>query len=465
MFDGNNWTKYSSNGISNSIYCTAIGKDGNKWFGSRFGVYMFDGTTWKHYTTADGLVENTVYSILIDKKGNKWFGTNEGLSKFDGTSWITYKDSLSNPKVYALDIDSIGNIWIGTNDGITKFDGTHWSKYYTMDQQIKQGLQNIDQYTIKDIAIDKQGNKWFCIDATGLKSGIYKFDNSNWTKISKSPTAIAIDQSDNLWFAELTNALRFNGSQWASYPLNSIVMSVTIDFQGDKWFGTNGAIWKFNDSNWTKYDTNNGLNGAYFSSIALEPQGRVWCGTSGYGIWTASPASMTVSSTALNIDYSAGSIATFDITSNTSWTVNSNKSWLTVSSLSGSNNSKITLTTEANPTTVARTAAITVSDGGLEYATITVTQAGSNTTNVESISDSHLIIYPNPVRNKIIISFSNPVIQKSVQIYSLNGIEFSSFVNKNTINEIDMSKYAPGVYFLKIITSDNGVLIKKIIKQ
>jgi len=242
-------------------------------------------------------------------------------------------------------------------------------------------------------------------------------------------------------------------------------MSVTIDSQGDKWFGTNGAIWKFNDSNWTKYDTNNGLNGAYFSCIALEPQGRVWCGTSGYGIWTASPTSMTVSINALNISYSSGSTATFDISSNTSWTVKSNKSWLTVSSPSGSNNSKITLTTEANPTTVARTAAITVSDGGLEYATITVTQADSNTTNIESISDSHLIIYPNPVNDKIIISFLNPVIQKSVQIYSLNGIELRSFVNKNNVNEIDMSKYAPGVYFVKIITSDNGVLIKKIIKQ
>jgi len=45
------------------------------------GVSKFDGKTWTHYTTSDGLVSNRVLSIAIDKEGNKWFGTDMGVTK------------------------------------------------------------------------------------------------------------------------------------------------------------------------------------------------------------------------------------------------------------------------------------------------------------------------------------------------------------------------------------------------
>lgn len=86
---------------------------------------------------------------------------------------------------------------------------------------------------------------------------------------------------------------------------------------------------------------------------------------------------VNVSTNSLGIGATESSIATFNITSNTSWTVSSNETWLTASPSSGSNNSSITLTAQANPSTTSpRTATITITGGN----TITVTQPAANAT-------------------------------------------------------------------------------------
>ena len=86
---------------------------------------------------------------------------------------------------------------------------------------------------------------------------------------------------------------------------------------------------------------------------------------------------VNVSTNTLGIGATEGSTATFNITSNTSWTVSSNQTWLSASPSSGSNNNTVTLTAQANPsTTTPRSAIITVTGGN----TITVTQPAANAT-------------------------------------------------------------------------------------
>jgi hypothetical protein len=88
------------------------------------------------------------------------------------------------------------------------------------------------------------------------------------------------------------------------------------------------------------------------------------------------PPVLTISTNALTIAYSAGSTATFDITSNIGWMVSGNQSWLTASITSGSNNATIMLSATANPTTADRTSLITVSGTGVADQIITITQEG-----------------------------------------------------------------------------------------
>jgi len=93
-----------------SVSSMAISKDGLAWFGfsrqvafdidpcgdrSDFdkerGVYRYDGKTWTHFTTDDGLVDNKICAITLDSSGNAWFGSfDKGVSRFDGDEWKTY---------------------------------------------------------------------------------------------------------------------------------------------------------------------------------------------------------------------------------------------------------------------------------------------------------------------------------------------------------------------------------------
>jgi len=101
---------------------------------------------------------------------------------------------------------------------------------------------------------------------------------------------------------------------------------------------------------------------------------------------------LTVSPTTLSISAAANSKATFNITSNISWTVSSNQSWLTLSGSSGSNNGSITVTAAANASSSSRIATITISGIGVTPQTIAVTQLDMNTIPTLSVSSQTLSV-------------------------------------------------------------------------
>ncbi len=99
---------------------------------------------------------------------------------------------------------------------------------------------------------------------------------------------------------------------------------------------------------------------------------------------TGSPATNCSTGTTLSVSPGAVSVAavanstgTFNVSSNTSWTVTDDQAWLTASPTSGSNNAAVTVTAQANTAAAARTATVTVSATGVASQTVSVTQAGT----------------------------------------------------------------------------------------
>ncbi len=91
-------------------------------------------------------------------------------------------------------------------------------------------------------------------------------------------------------------------------------------------------------------------------------------------------ASLVASPNALSVASAEGSMATFNVTSNTNWTVASDQSWLSVNPASGTGNSTLTVAAQANTTALARTATVTISGTGVASQTVTVTQAAGTAT-------------------------------------------------------------------------------------
>lgn len=175
--------------INEWVYGIDIDSRGQVWFGTEGGVTRFDGSTWQHWTHADGLgapnatnlphSQNTglgtrnrhdlsvsvqggesynpnyVFSVQVDENDQVWFGTwGGGVSRFDGSRWQTYTeaDGLAGNIVYSIAQDSGGNYWFGTNRGLSRFDGEKWLTYGK-----EEGLPGEDVYAL---AAGVDGDIW-----------------------------------------------------------------------------------------------------------------------------------------------------------------------------------------------------------------------------------------------------------------------------------------------------------------
>ena len=97
----------------NSPQSLGVDARGLVWFGTiTSGVYQFDGIGWAPHDRASGhLLSDYVTSIAGDSSGRTWFGTSYGLTVFDGSNWQTLL--MSNSGLGDNDVNFI----VVANDG------------------------------------------------------------------------------------------------------------------------------------------------------------------------------------------------------------------------------------------------------------------------------------------------------------------------------------------------------------
>jgi streptogramin lyase len=386
--------------------------------------------------------------------------------EFDSINWITY-DTI-NKQVSTIAADSHNNIWFGTHGaGVYKFNGIYWNNYQ---------YPYYNNIYVSSLAIDDNDNKWFGT----FTGGVMELNDTTWINytsdnglIYNAVTAVAIDVLGNLWFGTYDHGISmFDGSKWTNYNSNfgtydmqrDMIRSVAVDSCGNVWFGTYHGVLRFDGNNWSAFTLENGLSGDLVHNIAIDKQGNKWFRTDGGVSKMEEDPYITISTSLLNIPDSSNSTATFNIISNTSWNIVSNQSWLTLNKASGSNFGRVTVTASANQDNKERTATLTISGDGVTSKTILVIQA-KYVTGIENISDFNIQLYPLPVKDKLIISFSQPFSQASVVIYSLDGIQIYSSKIAQSITEVNMSGFVSGFYLVRIDLMDKGILTKKIIRQ
>ena len=181
QYDGNTFTQHLENvgkfyedSLQHNIVLS-ITEDllGNIWFTSlsHAGVSRFDGTTFTHFKTEDGLSDNFVRTSFCDRVGNIWIGThgvrNGGLDKFDGKTFTNFhktEDGIFHNNVSWIYEDKSGDLWLGS--GVTKltiFDGKHFKEFTSKDGE------RFDKIIF--IVEDAKGNIWF-----GNRDGLWRFD-------------------------------------------------------------------------------------------------------------------------------------------------------------------------------------------------------------------------------------------------------------------------------------------------
>lgn len=197
-------------------------------------------------------------------------------------SWISYT-CYNHINGFAVDADTV---WIGTDGGLEKrlSDGT------LIDQLDR--LDGLPHVTITDMAIDKNGIKWFVIN----NSGVASFDGISWTVFnalnSNLPSGFNYSNihsdpvTGHIWVGTGEGAAEFDGNNWVTYnPDNSglsykFVSDIAIDASGKVWMATWEGLNTLQGATWQVYKKNNsGIPGNFVNSVDIGLDGLVWVGT------------------------------------------------------------------------------------------------------------------------------------------------------------------------------------------
>ncbi|WP_020528763.1 ligand-binding sensor domain-containing protein [Flexithrix dorotheae] len=203
-YDGKSFTNITNEVSSARFFSVLEDSKGNLWFGSiGSGVYCYNGKSFQHFTTKEGLPNNEIVYIYEDKAGNIWFGANGGASRYDGKSFQnfmiegdsmiedrtgkTFPDFTRPPmEVNSIIEDKTGRLWFATRGNTFVYD----RKKFTILTHNNKPFTNV-----RTITEDKKGNIWL-----GGTDGLWRFDGSEFTNITRNFVGyIYEDKKGNIW--------------------------------------------------------------------------------------------------------------------------------------------------------------------------------------------------------------------------------------------------------------------------
>jgi ligand-binding sensor domain-containing protein len=192
------------------------------------------------------------------------------------------------------------------------------------------------------------------------------------------------------------------------------------------WIGTeNDGLTKFDGTNWTTYNTwNSQLPGDNVRSIAIDGNGAKWVGT---------------------VTYNYGGLAKFD---GINWIIyNVSNSGLPLYSVT-------TITIDENSTKWIGTDGMAVfNENGIP---VSVKEYIKTENNVK--------VFPNPVKDHFNIEIPAGMNISYIEIFTIQGNVIKSLKITNNQNSIDMRNLPGGIYIIRLHT-DQGVVVKKMVKQ
>ena len=287
------WTTYTvDEGLAdNEIGSILEDRQGNLWFGTKWGrVSRYDGT-WQSFDLLEGYQFQTgswgIRGMVEDRHGDLWFATEHGVVRYDGKNWTTYleEDGLAGPRVFALLEDSQQVMWFATSDGVSRFDGETWRTFTSADGLVADWIWSIYE--------DRQGRLWF-----GGTNGVTRLDGETFTSFTVDDGVplygevldMLVDRRGAMWFTTTVAALRLDEDGWTMYSMldneqediaGLIINQLMEDSAGNLWFVSTAGVSRYDGMTWTIYTSSDGLANDWSSAILEDGAGGLWFGTEG----------------------------------------------------------------------------------------------------------------------------------------------------------------------------------------
>jgi ligand-binding sensor domain-containing protein/signal transduction histidine kinase len=259
--------------------------DGYIWVGTDDGVARFDGARFVPFGLPEGLPNGPVRTLFGDSHGSLWIGSvGDGLMCWQAghLSTFTMANGLPSDSVGAIAEDNDGRIWIGTDAGLALWQDGHLAKF-----------DAAKEFLGKPITIlfkDSQGNIW--LGATG--AGVFEFHDGKFIALEDSavkellqdPHCLLVGKSGQIWIGAGDDfVLCRDGNEWRPYQIprhlsRSYVSSLAEEPNGTVWAGsTSEGLFEFKDHKITEVNAGSGLSDNAVESLLSDRDGNLWAGT------------------------------------------------------------------------------------------------------------------------------------------------------------------------------------------
>ena len=294
----------------NYVRALAQTRDGYLWVGSDDGVSRFDGVRFFSLGLQEGFQSGPVQVLFGDSQGALWVGgVGGGLSRWQRGRLRTFlvHDGLPSDSITALAEDNSGRLWVGTQAGLVVWQNGCVAP-----------LSGVEMFSGKPITTlfrDRNGTMW--LGASGL--GVFSYAENKFVQLRdpaldpllQDPHCLLVDHAGRIWIgAGDASVLCREGEQWRRFGIprhlaTRYISALTEEPDGTVWAGSVGeGLFQFKSGKLVAINASSGLSDNLVEALLVDREGKLWVGTHG-GLNRICPRNLSVLSHNEGLGYGA----------------------------------------------------------------------------------------------------------------------------------------------------------------
>ncbi|HEV2453533.1 MAG TPA: two-component regulator propeller domain-containing protein, partial [Verrucomicrobiae bacterium] len=281
---------------------------GYVWVGTGEGVSRFDGVNFFSLGPQEGFQGGPVQVLFGDSRGALWIGSvGSGLSCWQAgrLQRFTVHDGLPSDSITALAEDHDGRIWVGTQSGLAAVQD---ARVIRVDSS-----ESFSGKRVATLFCDRKGVMWAGITGVGIycyRDGHFEpWKDRQMGNLLADPHCLLVDHKDRVWVgAGDSFVLCKDGGQWRRFAIPRHLVTHYISAlaegpDGTVWAGSVGeGLFEFKGGNLVVVNAGSGLSDNLIETLLVDRQGKLWVGTHG-GLNLLCPTKVTVLSHNEGLDY------------------------------------------------------------------------------------------------------------------------------------------------------------------